>query len=88
MTSRTLSLGLFAAALVAGPVILSVAQPSSQEPPSASARRPNQRAPIPGLSRQPSEAASKVLLDPNDAVVLLLDHCSPRSRSSRRRRSS
>jgi len=33
-----------------------------------------QRAPIPGLSRQPSEAAAKALLDPNDAVLLLLDH--------------
>ena len=32
------------------------------------------RAPIQGLSRQPSEAASKVFLDPNDTVLLLLDH--------------
>jgi nicotinamidase-related amidase len=31
-------------------------------------------APIPGLSRQPSEAARDVLLDPDDTVVLLLDH--------------
>src|SRR5688572_16460689 len=31
-------------------------------------------APIQGLSRQPSEAASKVLLDANDTAVLLLDH--------------
>jgi nicotinamidase-related amidase len=29
---------------------------------------------IAGISRQPSPAASKVLLDPNDTVVLLLDH--------------
>lgn len=29
---------------------------------------------IPGLSRQPSAAAAKVLLDPGDTVVLLLDH--------------
>jgi nicotinamidase-related amidase len=29
---------------------------------------------IPGLSRQPSEAASAALLDPDDTVVLLLDH--------------
>lgn len=27
-----------------------------------------------GLTHQPSEAASKALLDPNDAVVLLVDH--------------
>ena len=31
-------------------------------------------APIAGISRQPSEAARGVLLDPNDTVVLLLDH--------------
>jgi nicotinamidase-related amidase len=30
--------------------------------------------PIPGLSRQPSAAASAALLDPSDTVVLLLDH--------------
>lgn len=29
---------------------------------------------IAGISRQPSEAARQVLLDPNDTVVLLLDH--------------
>ena len=29
---------------------------------------------IPGLSRQPSPAARAALLDPNDTVVLLLDH--------------
>jgi nicotinamidase-related amidase len=29
---------------------------------------------IPGLSRQPSEAASQVLLDPSDTAILLLDH--------------
>jgi nicotinamidase-related amidase len=33
-----------------------------------------QPAPIPGISRQPSTAARNVLLDPNDTVVLLLDH--------------
>ena len=32
------------------------------------------RAPIAGLSRQPSAAAAEVLLDANDAVLLLLDH--------------
>ena len=29
---------------------------------------------IQGLSRQPSEAARAVLLDPNDTIILLLDH--------------
>ena len=33
-----------------------------------------QRAPIQGLSRQPSPAAAEALFDPNDAVILLLDH--------------
>jgi nicotinamidase-related amidase len=32
------------------------------------------RAPIAGLSRQPSEAAAEALLDVNDSVLLLLDH--------------
>src|SRR5882672_1961118 len=29
---------------------------------------------IPGLSRQPSPAAREVLLDPNDTIMLLMDH--------------
>jgi len=33
-----------------------------------------ERKPIQGLSRQPSEAADQVFLDPNDTVLLLLDH--------------
>jgi nicotinamidase-related amidase len=40
----------------------------------AQAARQQERKPIQGLSRQPSEAASQVLLDPNDTVILLLDH--------------
>ncbi len=32
------------------------------------------RATIPGLSRQPSDAARLALLDPSDSVMLLLDH--------------
>src|SRR5262249_44971894 len=32
------------------------------------------RATIPGLSRQPSDAARQALLDPSDSVLLLLDH--------------
>ena len=39
------------------------------------ATRPAQpAAAIAGISRQPSEAARQVLLDPNDTAVLLLDH--------------
>ena len=44
------------------------AQTSTAQP------RTRQTAPIQGLSRQPSDAARKVLFDPNDTVVLLLDH--------------
>jgi nicotinamidase-related amidase len=33
-----------------------------------------QAGPIPGISRQPSAAARETLLDPNDTLVLLLDH--------------
>ncbi|MFL5358565.1 isochorismatase family protein [Archangium sp.] len=46
-----------------------------QSPPAlAQARDAAPAAPIPGISRQPSAAAAKVLLDPNDTVLLLLDH--------------
>src|SRR5512134_3672942 len=62
MTTRTRVLAWStAAALVAGPVLLAAGANA-------------QGAPIQGLSRQPSEAAAKVLLDPNDTVLLLLDH--------------
>jgi len=62
MRTRTLSLSVSAAiALIAVPILL------------ASEARA-QRAQIQGLSRQPSEAAAKVFLDPNDTVLLLLDH--------------
>lgn len=40
----------------------------------ALAQQAKPAAAIPGISRQPSEAARPVLLDPNDTVVLLLDH--------------
>jgi nicotinamidase-related amidase len=60
MKTRT-SASFVIAMLIAAPIVL------------ASEARA-QRAPIQGLSRQPSEAAAKVLLDPNDTAVLLLDH--------------
>ena len=40
----------------------------------AQAQNAKSAASIAGLSRQPSEAARQVLLDPNDTVILLLDH--------------
>src|SRR5690242_13195510 len=30
--------------------------------------------PIPGITRQPSAAAARTMLDPSDTVILLLDH--------------
>lgn len=38
------------------------------------AQETNQQLHLEGLSRQPSQAAQEALFDPNDAVVLLLDH--------------
>ena len=62
MRTRTLSLAVPAAlALIAAPILL------------ASEARA-ERAAIQGLSRQPSEAAAAVFLDPADTVLLLLDH--------------
>lgn len=46
----------------------------SQEASAQAGTGARQRAPIAGISRQPSAAASEVLFDPNDAVILLLDH--------------
>ncbi|MGY0611805.1 MULTISPECIES: isochorismatase family protein [unclassified Luteimonas] len=42
--------------------------------PMASAQQASSQAPIEGLSRQPTPAARAALYDPNDAVLLLLDH--------------
>jgi nicotinamidase-related amidase len=42
--------------------------------PARAQARETRPAAIPGLSRQPSAAASAALLDPSDSVVLLLDH--------------
>jgi nicotinamidase-related amidase len=47
---------------------------SSGEPAKAQSQPTPAAAPIPGLSRQPTAAAREALLDPNDTVVLLLDH--------------
>jgi nicotinamidase-related amidase len=44
------------------------------EPARAQVQDARQAADIPGLSQQPSAAARAALLDPNDTVVLLLDH--------------
>jgi hypothetical protein len=69
------TLSLFSA-VVAGSVIAAAARPSSTVVAQAevSQQQAGGRAPIQGLSRQPSEAAAKALFDPSDTVMLLLDH--------------
>ena len=42
--------------------------------PAQQQRRDSSKKEIAGITRQPSEAARGALLDPNDAVILLLDH--------------
>jgi nicotinamidase-related amidase len=49
------------------------AQNQSREP-GAQQRRDANRNEIAGITRQPSEAAREVLLDPSDTIILLLDH--------------
>ena len=55
-------------------VIVALGIATHSEPASAQAPDAKAAAEIAGLSRQPSAAARQVLLDPNDTVVLLLDH--------------
>jgi nicotinamidase-related amidase len=46
-------------------------QPAQAQP---RPRQPGAQAAMPGLSRQPTDAARAALLDPDDTLVLLLDH--------------
>jgi nicotinamidase-related amidase len=72
LTSTLLAL-LAVGAAVTGQPSTQPAQPAGRD----ISRQPaltSQPAPIEGLSRQPSAAARQVLLDPNDTVILLLDH--------------
>jgi nicotinamidase-related amidase len=59
--------------LAAAAMVAFVVQ-TRNEPAHAQAQDARPAAEIPGLSRQPSPAARAALLDPNDTVVLLLDH--------------
>jgi nicotinamidase-related amidase len=72
MKSRTSTLTLCSAAGFAVTALLLGANFSSDAQAQPAAGKA--RAPIAGLSRQPSPAAADVLLDPSDTVVLLLDH--------------
>ncbi|HEX2837456.1 MAG TPA: isochorismatase family protein [Phycisphaerales bacterium] len=68
MNTRMLTIVAVGGTLAAAAALAGSNQPAGRAGGAAS------RAPIQGLSRQPSPAASQVLLDPNDTVVLLLDH--------------
>jgi nicotinamidase-related amidase len=72
MTTRISTITIASALLVIAAFVPNVNMSNDAKAQSADAQRT--RAPIQGLSRQPSAAASKVLLDPNDTVILLLDH--------------
>lgn len=78
MRPRTSLVMLASASMLAATVLAVVAggpNPAHAQTTAARASRPSpERAPVPGISRQPSPAARDVLLDPNDTVVLLLDH--------------
>ena len=73
MNISKLRLSLFGAALLVV-TILVASRPSSAAALTAAQDTARARSPVPGLSRQPSEAAASALLDPSDTVLLLLDH--------------
>jgi len=65
---------LVAGSLLALAAVAVLVVETTNEPAHAQAQDTRPAADIPGLSRQPSAAARATLLDPNDTVVLLLDH--------------
>jgi nicotinamidase-related amidase len=60
--------------LIAAAAIITLAMRTPSGPAQAQEQKERRPPRIEGLSRQPTPAASEALLDPNDAVVLLLDH--------------
>lgn len=76
MSPRTRTLTLAAAAALATAAFVAFTNaPQEELAQSTQPRQPRDASrPVQGISRQPSEAASKVLFDPNDTVILLLDH--------------
>jgi nicotinamidase-related amidase len=68
-TSRVVIGAIFGSAILIGLLLLTYDEPAQAQQPKAAPS-----AAISGISRQPSAAARQVLLDPNDTVVLLLDH--------------
>ncbi len=72
MNTSTANISLVSAMLIAFAAYTTNANSSCAA--FAQAPQGQSAAPIQGLSRQPSAAAREVLLDPNDTVLLLLDH--------------
>lgn len=72
--SHSWSVRLAAGSVLALAAVVALVVDTASEPAQAQALAASQVASIPGLSRQPTPAASAALLDPNDTVVLLLDH--------------
>jgi len=66
--------GIAAASAAALAAMAALLIPTTSAIAQAQSSDTNKATSIPGLSRQPSAAASAALLDPNDTVVLLLDH--------------
>ena len=73
MKPRTSTISLVSVAILAITAIIINAN-MSRDAIAQSGQPQRARGPIQGLSRQPSPAASEVLFDPNDTVILLLDH--------------
>ena len=72
MNTSKLSLSLLPAAMVAFSIAVTPALSPSAD--AATGQQSSSHAPIQGITHQPSEAARHALLDPNDTVLLLLDH--------------
>ena len=72
MTTRISTITIASVLLVTAAFMMNAPVASDAHAQSGNAQRT--RGPIQGLSRQPSAAASEVLLDPDDTVILLLDH--------------
>jgi len=68
-STRNLAAGLFSLAAAAAMVMQPITGPAQ-----AQAQETAQQRQIEGITRQPTEASYASLLDPNDAVMLLLDH--------------
>jgi nicotinamidase-related amidase len=72
---KSCTMMLTISAIMIGGALHNVAQAQDQSrAPAQQQRRDASKKEIAGITRQPSEAARDALLDPNDAIILLLDH--------------